>query len=1538
MTAVPPFIPHPSQPTAVDLCNGYTYVFPPPSTSSTAFTTTATPSTPPARLAVFDPQLLWERLRPSVEHLFPLSSVVLRGKTGQVTISNINIQVVSIHSSPLQSVTSSTATALRSAASWQHLPYVHVYLLASASLTVYLKHHRLLIAPFISAFTDAPSSTATAATSPPSITAASSTSPSSAVVAGSDVLLLYCMHVDERRDSKNERKLLDKLRSDWGKDTVVPLVLGDEWWVGWSGEGGGAASGAGGGGSGGEEGVMSSISSLLSSTSSSSTPSVAVVTAPPLSASLLPILRARFTSSFSTRCDSLHSIVHSLLLLSAYPHWPFTRFLLVQFTAARVHCQFGLYVEALRLLDEAAAVMAGSTVQQLIGDAATQNKVKLRYLYDEGSSSPIDDSSQHDDEEAVELFYNRLSLLQCERLLYAQQSAILRRMGRIEEVVERGEALVVRWMEREGWEVWGWLIGCVVDVWSRGEREVRERHADERRSRGNGGGDEEGKKDDRDGADEDGKEAKQKRHRLSTTTARPRSTTPERRRKPAASTSATATSTATDDKQFQQVSDTVTSTAAPTPAPVPSSSSTKSGAHKRAQTQRHLAAISVRGNHVLTAQLRHLHAQRVSSMFGCINRLMEERKRVEREKGRFDVMDDESRSDSKRRRDRLRDDREERERRLAEWKERGGEDYMLLLDDEVTGGEAVYEQRQRKVEYAMQHSCLFPLLLHALLYFTSPSAAHSYHFISLYCHAFSALSLPSFASSLYFYLSSVYSWQRWIGLAVREMEWRLREERDARRWVGMAHSVLMLLGLKGGTWLDVRIRELSEEVTVQAEQKEAFDTATEQADWFDQPANEVLPTADASSLLALFRLICIHHLPSLPSLIRQPSSAPVYHRCRTLDAGQDSAAVLPLPRPSIPSPAALTSIILSSARASPPPSTAPIAFVASLSSLVRIESLTVTIHPCFSPLHLCLRLVCASSGVFPLASVVLDEFAFTVSLQRGGERMEIDCEYHQQVRLTGGEVWLHAVMVEEGGQVQEMDSVEAQHMCVLSLATDDHGALLSLLSLSADDDTPLLVSVSHMWLRYHRLHLLPLDRQVIDNALTVNIDYATTLSASTISSSTSATQFLSPLFTSVGAYALSPRSPHTSAPLSLTYLPSSQPALLDSSVSIVFILRTAAPLPSCRFSLISGGSGVEPVGDVSMVASSEDSVRSEERVVQVVDGTALLGPLSSSALCVLECRITAPSSRSITAEAIEANMTARVSWDSVSAAVDLPFTVRFVSPFIVSCSLLHLGHRLYVCAGIRSCQSGLTYRFDGATAEWSKRWSILSTAGEAELAGAVMAGGSDVQLMYEVESENLSAVDDDNECDAILTVRASVTNKLNTSASLSPTSSTVVSHLPLRLPLASITPPLLHLILSSPSSARVGQPITLSLTIILSATAASSDSTGSSVQLLCYLSPSSSFYMSGHSTFTVSLSSGSPSYNHSVVLLPLQAGVMVLPSIAVKERRSVAGTGSSSDAGEQWMDVVDGRLRCHFGVERVRVLPSGGTARCELEREMVQAH
>ena len=854
MTAVPPFIPHPSQPTTVDLCNGYTYIFPPPTSTTTTTTTTtstASPSIPPARLAIFDPQLLWDRLRSHVEQLFPLSSVVLRGKTGQVTISNVDVQVVSVHSSPVQSSVSAAAVALRSAVSWQHLPYVHVYVLASASYTAYIKHHRLLIAPFIAAFTDPSPPTTTPPPTPPA-----QPSPSSTAAAGGDVLLVYCMHVDERKDSKAEKKLLDKLRSDWGREVVVPVVLGDEWWVGWSGEGGVAAA-AGGGGGGGEEGVMSSISSLLTSASSSS-PSPAAVAPPPLSVSLLPTLRARFTSAFSTRCDSLHSIVHSLLLLSAYPHWPFTRFLLIQFTAARIHSQFNLHIEALRLLDEAAAVTATPTTQQLIGDAATQNnRLKLRYLYD--------DSATTSDEE-VELFYNRLSLLQCERLLYAQQSAILRRMGRIEEVVERGEGLVGRWMEREGWEVWGWLIGCVVDVWSRGEREVRERHADERRSRG--GGDEEGKRDERGagGGDEDGKEDKHKRHRLSTTTVRPRSITPERRRntpKPNPSTtSTTSSSTAADDKQqppHQPPADTDNTTTTSTPAPSASAPS-KSGAHRRAQTQRHLAAASVRGNHALTAQLRHLHAQRVSSMFGCVNRLMEERKRVEREKGRFDVMDDDSRTDSKRRRDRLRDDREERERRLAEWKEREGEDYMLLLDDEVTGGEAVYEQRQRKVEYAMQHSCLFPLLLHALLYFTSPSAAHSYHFMSLYCHAFSALSLPSFASSLHYYLSSVYCWQRWLGLAVREMEWRLREERDARRWVGMAHSVLMLLGLNAGTYLDVRVREMNEDVIPAAERKEALvDPATEQADWLDQPANEALQTHDASSLLALFRHICVRH-------------------------------------------------------------------------------------------------------------------------------------------------------------------------------------------------------------------------------------------------------------------------------------------------------------------------------------------------------------------------------------------------------------------------------------------------------------------------------------------------------------------------------------------------------------------------------------------------------------------------------------------------------------------------------------------------------
>ena len=1520
MTAVPPFIPHPSQPTAVDLCNGYTYTFP-PSTASPVIN-----STPPARLAIFDPQLLWDRLRAPIEQLFPLSSVVLRGKTGQVTISNVDVQVVSVHSSPVQTVTSSSATALRSAVSWQHLPYLHVYLLATASYTAYIKHHRLLIAPFITAFTD--TTTATSSTTSPSITAAS-TSPSSAIPAGSDVILLYCMHTDERKDSKSERKLLDKLRSDWGKEAVVPVVLSDEWWQGWSGEGGGGGAVVSGGG---EEGVMSSISiSSLFPSASSSSLSPATASSPPLSASLLPSLRARFTSSFSTRCDSLYSIVHSLLLLSTYPHWPFTRFLLTQFAAARVHCQFGLYVEALRLLDEAAAVMAGSTVQQLIGDAATQNKVKLRYLYDEGGARA--DNAQQDDVEEVELFHNRLSLLQCERLLYAQQAAILRRMGRIEEVVERGEAHVVRWMEREGWGVWGWLIGCVVDVWSRGEREVRERHADERRSRsgaGGGGGDDETKREEKVG-DEESKGEKHKRHRLSTTVIRARSITPERRRhspKPPLPPTAHATTTTTDDKPQQLAPDAEGNTAASATAASVSGASNKSNPHKRSHTHRHLSGVSsARGNHALTAQLRHMHAQRASSMFGYLNRLMEERKRVEREKGRFDVMDDEGRVDSRKRRDRLRDDREERDKRLAEWKEREGEDYMLLLDDEVTGGELVYEQRQRKVEYAMQHSCLFPLLLHALLHFTSPSAAHSYHFMSLYYHAFSALSLPSFASSLHLYLSSVYCWQRWRGLAMREMEWRLREETDARRWIGMAHSVLMLLGLCSGGWLDVRIREMGEDVIVEAEGDEVPSAGTEQTDWFccvDQPTSEGLQGNDTRSLLALFRHICLHHLPPAPSLTSERSSVPVYHRCRILSAGHGSTPpLLPLPRPSIPSPAALTTMTLSS-RASPIPSTVAIAFVASLSTLVPIESLTVTIHPCFSPPHLCLRLGLAPPSTSSLASVVLNDVAFTVSLQRRDERMDIDCEYHQKVQLTGDEIWLHAVMAAEGSEVPEMEAADSHHMCVLRLQGDDYSALQSLLDVSADDEDPLLVSLSHMWLRYHRLHLLPIDRQLLDQALTVNIDYATTLTASTIAVSASASHFLQPLFAHTH-FTLSPRSSLVFSPLSLIFLPSSQPALLDSTACVQFALQATAPLPSCRLSLV-GGRG-ELVGDVCVLVSTADDVR-EERVVQIENGTALLGPLSSPSLCALECRITSPSSRSTHGGMVELAMVARVSVDS-SLSVELPFTVQFVSPFSVSCSLLHLGHRLFACAVVRCCQPGALYTFDRVSVEWGKRWTVLSTAGEAELVGAVVTGGAEVRLMYEVESEKGSLEPHETEADAMVEVRAQVTSSSHGDTSVPHASSVVDARLPLCLPIGSLSPPLLHLILSSPSSARVGLPITLSLTILLTSSAASNES-ASAVHLLCCLTPSSAFYVSGHSTFIVRLSSAAPSYNHSVVLLPLQAGAILLPSIVVKERRPSAA-GAGAEEGE-WRDVSDGRLQCHFGVERVRVLPSSAV-RCELEKE-----
>ena len=1522
MTAVPPFIAHPSQSTAVDLCNGYTYTFPPPVADASPI--------PPARLAIFDPQLLWDRLRAPIEQLFPLSSVVLRGKTGQVTISNVDVQLVPLHSSPVPPVVSSSAAALRLAASWHHLPYLHVYLLATSSYTAYIKHHRLLIAPFIAAFADSSSATTATPISPPP----TSSSPTSSAPPGTDVLLLYCMHLDERKDSKGERKLLDKLRSDWGKDTVVPIVLADEWWQGWTVENGAGAAAAGIVGS--EEGVMSSISSLFPSASSSN---LSQPSAPPptISASLLPPLRSRFTALFGTRCDSLHSLVQSLLQLSSYPHWPFTRFLLIQLAAARVHCQFGLYVEALRLLDESAAVMAGPAVQQLIGDAATQNKVKLRYLYDEdGGSSGRDDAKQADVEE-VELFHNRLSLLQCERMLYAQQAAVLRRMGRIEEVVERGEALMARWMEREGWGVWGWLIGCVVDVWSRGEREIRERHANERRNKSGDGvrRDEEGKREEKRAKDEDSKEDKHKRNRLSTTVVRARSITPERRRhSPNPKSSKTAAHTA-DNKAQQSASDTDGASAAS--AALSISASSKPTSHKRSHTHRQSNISGTRGNHELTARLRQLYAQRVSSMFACLGRLLEERKRVDREKGRFDLFDEDGRLDGKRRRDRLRDDREDRERRLAEWKEREGDDYMLLLDDEVTGGEAVYEQRQRKVEYAMEHSCLFPLLLHALLHFTSPSGVHSYHFMSLYCHAFSALSLPSFASSLHLYLSSVYCWQHWQGLAVREMEWRLREESHARRWTSIAHSALLLLGLRSGWWLDIRIREMDEDVL--GEEGSSGKTTGETEQWFccvEQSTSGAWSVNDASSLLALFRHICIHHLPATVPPTSKPPSAPAYHRCRKLIADASSSSLtLPLPRPSVPSPAALPSLIQSS-RASPVPIDNSIAFVVPLSSLVPIDSLTVTIHPSLSPLHLCLRLsfASASASVSPLASVLLDELAFTVSLQRRDDRMDIDCEYHQQVRLTGEELWLHAVMAAEGDDVVEVEASQSHHMCVLRLHGDDYSALQSLLDVSAEEDAdPLLVSLSHIWLRYQRLHLLPFDRQVLQQALTVNIDYATKLAASTIASSSSAAAFLQPLFSAVQSTVSSPRASLAPLPLSLTFLHCSQPALINSTACVHLALQTTSPLPSSRLSLVDGG---KLVGEVSMLVSDADGAV-QERAVQVEKGTALLGPLSKPSLCVLECRVASPSPQSTTSEPVAADATyiARVSADS-GMSVDLPFTIHFVPAFSVSCSLLRLGHRLFVCVVVRCSQPAALYEFDSVSIEWSKRWSVLTAAGEAELVGAVVAGGADVRLMYEVENEARGSEEARAEADALVAIRARVTSSsADGDTSTSPVASVVVSQLPLRLPVDSLRPPLLHLILSSPSSARVGQPITLSLTILLSAASSAADPSSSAVELLCCLVPSSAFYTAGHSAFTVRLSPASPSHSHAVVLLPLHAGAMLVPTIVVKEKRLEAD-GASGEQVEEWTEITDGRLQCHFGVERVQVL-SSGFVHCELEQDVAQS-
>ena len=170
--------------------------------------------------------------------------------------------------------------------------------------------------------------------------------------------------------------MLDKLRSDFGKDSVVAAHMPDSWW---------AAVGVE---EGGEEGASATTTSALSSlsffSSSSSSPpssSLAAPDVPPLSLTLLPALKARLPSCFATRCASYALQLHSLLLLSSYPHWPFPRYLLTQLSYIATHAQFALHAECVRLYDQLQAVMEKPGVREMMkGGLAAAPSV---YVYTE---------------------------------------------------------------------------------------------------------------------------------------------------------------------------------------------------------------------------------------------------------------------------------------------------------------------------------------------------------------------------------------------------------------------------------------------------------------------------------------------------------------------------------------------------------------------------------------------------------------------------------------------------------------------------------------------------------------------------------------------------------------------------------------------------------------------------------------------------------------------------------------------------------------------------------------------------------------------------------------------------------------------------------------------------------------------------------------------------------------------------------------------------------------------------------------------------
>ena len=240
--------------------------------------------------------------------------------------------------------------------------------------------------------------------------------------------------------------------------------------------------------------------------------------------------------------------------------------------------------------------------------------------------------------------------------------------------------------------------------------------------------------------------------------------------------------------------------------------------------------------------------------------------------------------------------------------------------------------------------------------------------------------------------------------------------------------------------------------------------------------------------------------------------------------------------------------------------------------------------------------------------------------------------------------------------------------------------------------------MSHMWLRYHRLHLLPFDRQVArPGADGQHRLRHLTRPRRLLPSSASATQFLKPFYDPTRASsALSPRASLAYSRSSLTHLPARllNLPLLDSTARVHLRhadQHIAVILPSVARDRCDG----ELVGDMYGLVSTckRCAVKSAwwrvDRAAQCCLG---LCPRRRS----VSWSAAWPPLRRLKSHHVDGEVESTSGDDGPCVgrqrlwSVELGFHVSDSwLPFSpLSCSLLHLGHRLFVCAVVRCCQDG----------------------------------------------------------------------------------------------------------------------------------------------------------------------------------------------------------------------------------------------------------